>query len=139
MVEVARVRTAPSGATVEIPGQTVALLETPIYARTDGYIRQRNVEIGDRVKKGQLLMELDTPDLDQQIEQARATLAQSKAALSQVQASLIAAAAVWRWPASPPNATKPWWIKASCPSRITTLPPPRWKPERRTFTPPSRA
>src|SRR5277367_3822252 len=90
VVEVARVRTAPSGATVEIPGQTVALVETPIYARTDGYIRQRNVDIGDRVKKGQLLVELDTPDLDQQIEQARATIAQSNAALSQVQANLQA-------------------------------------------------
>jgi RND family efflux transporter MFP subunit len=90
VVEVARIRTAPSGATVEIPGQTVALLETPVYARTEGYIRQRNVEIGDRVKKGQLLLELDTPDLDQQIVQARATLAQSNAALAQVQASLQA-------------------------------------------------
>jgi RND family efflux transporter MFP subunit len=90
-VQVARVRTAPSEATVEIPGQTVALVETPIYARVDGYIRQRPVEIGDHVKKGQLMMELDTPDLDQQIVQARATLAQSQAALAQVQASLQAA------------------------------------------------
>jgi len=90
VVEVARVRTAPSGATVEIPGQTVALLETPLYARTDGYIRQRTVDMGDRVKKGQLLVELDTPDLDQQIEQARATLAQANAALSQVQANVQA-------------------------------------------------
>jgi RND family efflux transporter MFP subunit len=90
-VEVARVRTAPSEATVEIPGQTVALVETPIYARVDGYIRQRPVEIGDHVKKGQLMMELDTPDLDQQIVQARATLAQSQASLAQVQASLQAA------------------------------------------------
>ena len=88
VVDVARVRAAASEATVEIPGQTMALLETPIYARTDGYIRQRMVEMGDHVKKGQLLMELDTPDLDQQIEQARATLAQSKAALAQVEASL---------------------------------------------------
>jgi len=90
-VEVARVRTAPSEATVEIPGQTVALLDTPIYARVDGYIRQRPVEIGDHVKQGQLMMELDTPDLDQQIVQARATLAQSQAALAQVEASLQAA------------------------------------------------
>jgi RND family efflux transporter MFP subunit len=89
-VEVARIRTAPAGATVEIPGQTVALVETPVYARTEGYIRQRSVDIGDRVKKGQLMVELDTPDLDQQIAQARATLAQSNAALAQVQASLQA-------------------------------------------------
>ncbi len=90
VVEVARVRTASSEATVEIPGQTEALTETPIYARVDGYIRQRAVEMGDRVKKGQLLMELDTPDLDQQIQQARATLAQSQAALAQLQANLQA-------------------------------------------------
>src|SRR5579863_8541393 len=81
-VQVARVRTAPSEATVEIPGQTVALLDTPIYARVDGYIRQRPVEIGDHVKQGQLMMELDTPELDQQIVQARATLAQAQAALA---------------------------------------------------------
>ena len=90
-VQVASVRTAVSEATVEIPGQTVALLETPIYARVDGYIRERDVEIGDHVKKGQLMMELDTPDLDQQIQQARAVLAQSQAALAQVQANLQAA------------------------------------------------
>jgi RND family efflux transporter MFP subunit len=90
-VQVAHVRAAPSEATVEIPGQTVALLDTPIYARVDGYIRQRPVEIGDHVKKGQLMMELDTPDLDQQIVQARATLAQAQAALAQVQATLQAA------------------------------------------------
>ena len=89
-VNVARVRFAPSEATVELPGQTMALVETPIYARTDGYIRQRYVEIGDRVKKGQMLLSLDTPDLDQQIEQARATLAQSRAALAQLQANLQA-------------------------------------------------
>jgi RND family efflux transporter MFP subunit len=88
-VDVARVRAAPSEATVDIPGQTMALQETPIYARTDGYIKQRMVEMGDRVKKGQLLVELETPDLDQQIEQARATLAQSKAALAQLQATLV--------------------------------------------------
>ena len=89
-VNVAHVRFAPSEATVELPGQTVALVETPIYARTDGYISKRYVEIGDRVKKGQILLDLDTPDLDQQIEQARATLAQSKAALAQLQANLQA-------------------------------------------------
>jgi RND family efflux transporter MFP subunit len=89
-VNVARVRFAPSEATVELPGQTVALVETPIYARTDGYIRKRYVEIGDRVQKGQTLLDLDTPDLDQQIEQARATLAQSRAALAQLQANLQA-------------------------------------------------
>ena len=91
VVNVARVRMAASEATVELPGQTMALLETPVYARTEGYIKQRNVELGDRVKQGQLMIELDTPDLDQQIAQARATLGQSRAALAQLQANLQAA------------------------------------------------
>jgi RND family efflux transporter MFP subunit len=67
------------------------MVETPIYARADGYIRQRPVDIGNRVKKGQLLFEIETPELDQQIEQAKATLAQSKAALQQLRAALVAA------------------------------------------------
>jgi RND family efflux transporter MFP subunit len=91
VVNVGRVRLAPSEATVELPGQTMALVETPVFARTDGYIKERHVEMGDHVKKGQMLIELDTPDLDQQIEQARATLAQSRAALAQLQANLQAA------------------------------------------------
>jgi membrane fusion protein (multidrug efflux system) len=95
-VIVGRVRLAPSDATVEIPGQTAALQETPVYTRTDGYLKQRNVEIGQKVKKGDLLIELDTPDLDQQIEQARATLAQSKAALAQFQANAQALESTWK-------------------------------------------
>ncbi len=91
VVNVGRVRTAPSKAAVELPSQTVALLETPIYARADGYIKQRPVDIGSRVKKGDLLVEIETPDLEQQIEQARATVAQSRAALQQLRASLVAA------------------------------------------------
>jgi RND family efflux transporter MFP subunit len=95
-VTVSRLRVAPSDATVDIPGQTAALQETPMYTRTDGYIRQRNVEIGQKVKKGDLLVEIDTPDLDQQIAQARATLAQSKAALAQFQANAQALDSTWK-------------------------------------------
>ncbi|PYT15780.1 MAG: efflux RND transporter periplasmic adaptor subunit [Acidobacteria bacterium] len=90
-VNVGRVRAASSSSTVELPGQTVALVETPIYARADGYLKQRPVDIGYRVQKGQLLVEIETPELDQQISQARATLAQSRAALQQLRASLLAA------------------------------------------------
>jgi RND family efflux transporter MFP subunit len=95
-VTVVSPRIAPSDATVDIPGQTAALQETPVYTRTDGYLKQRNVEIGQKVKQGQLLIELDTPDLDQQIEQARATLAQSKAALAQFQANIQAMESTWK-------------------------------------------
>jgi RND family efflux transporter MFP subunit len=90
-VKVGRVRVAPSSSTVELPCQTVAMVETPIYARADGYLKQRPVDIGNRVKKGQLLVEIETPELDQQIDQARATLAQSKASVSQLRSSLVAA------------------------------------------------
>jgi RND family efflux transporter MFP subunit len=87
-VLVTKLRSAPSAATIEIAGQTVPLTEVSIYARTDGYIKERPVDLGNKVKSGDLLVRLDTPDLDQQIEQAKATLAQSKAALAQLKATV---------------------------------------------------
>lgn len=92
-VLVATLHDAPSAATIELSGQTQPLVETSLYARTDGYIKERPVDIGSRVKKGDLLLLLDTPDLDQQIAQAEATLAQSKAALAQLQATVRSNAA----------------------------------------------
>lgn len=89
-VLVTTLHSAPSAATIELSGQTEPLVETSLYARTDGYIKERPVDIGSRVKKGDLLVLLDTPDLDQQIAQAQATLAQSKAALAQLQATVRA-------------------------------------------------
>ena len=53
--------------------------ETAIYARVSGYVRSFGVEIGARVRKGQVLAELDTPDLDQQVDQAKAQLELAKA------------------------------------------------------------
>ena len=91
VVNVGHVTAAPAESSVELPCQTVAMVETPIYARADGYIRQRPVDIGDRVKKGDLLFEIETPELDQQIDQARATLAQSKASIEQLRAARVAA------------------------------------------------
>lgn len=91
VVNVGRVRVAPPRSTIEFPCQTLAMVETPVYARADGYIKQRPADIGDRVKKGQLLFEIETPELDQQIEQAHASVAQAKAALQQYQANLAAA------------------------------------------------
>ncbi len=96
VVLVGHAKLAPGDSTVEIPGQTAAFMETPLFARVDGYVKQRNAEIGQRVRKGEVLMELETPDLDQQIEQARATLAQSKAALAQLQATVHALASTMK-------------------------------------------
>ncbi len=62
-----------------LPGNVQAFIEAPIYARTTGYLKSWYVDIGGRVKNGQLLAEIDTPELDQQLQQARAELATAKA------------------------------------------------------------
>ena len=87
-MEVATARAASPLATLDLPGDMQALVDSPLFARVDGYLRTRLVDYGDRVKTGQLLAEIDTPELDQQISQARATLGQSQAALKELQADL---------------------------------------------------
>jgi RND family efflux transporter MFP subunit len=93
VVNVGRVRQSGAKSTIEIPGDLVARVETPLYARVDGYLKRRPVEIGDHVKKGDLLIEIETPDLDAQIAQGEATVAQSKATLQQLKAALAVAKA----------------------------------------------
>lgn len=58
-----------------LPGDIRAFNDAPIHARVSGYLKQWYTDIGARVKAGQLLAEIDTPDLDQQLDQARADLA----------------------------------------------------------------
>ncbi len=91
VVNVGRVRLSGAKSTIELPGDLVARVETPMYARVDGYLKQRPVDIGDHVKKGDLLIEIDTPDLDAQIAQGEATLAKSNATLQQLKAALAVA------------------------------------------------
>jgi RND family efflux transporter MFP subunit len=62
-----------------LPGNTQAFNDTPIYARTNGYLKRWYVDIGAHVKQGQLLAEIETPEIDQQLEQARADLKNSQA------------------------------------------------------------
>jgi multidrug efflux pump subunit AcrA (membrane-fusion protein) len=64
-----------------IPGDVQAYVETPIYARTDGYLKHWYVDIGGRVKDGQLLATIDTPEIDQQLKQAEAAQLQAQANL----------------------------------------------------------
>jgi len=71
-------RSAPQEEIV-LPGNIQAYIDAPIYARTSGYLKRWYVDIGGRVKNGQLLAEIDTPELDQQLQQARADLATAKA------------------------------------------------------------
>ncbi len=62
-----------------LPGNMEAFTDTPIYARTDGYLRRWYFDIGAHVKAGQLLAEIETPELDQQLAQAQADLATAEA------------------------------------------------------------
>lgn len=86
-VRVATVRASGDLMKVTLPATTTAFEAANIFARASGYIEKRYVDIGDRVKKGDLLAEITAPELDQQIAQAQATLAQNQAALQQAEAS----------------------------------------------------
>jgi RND family efflux transporter MFP subunit len=94
-VAVAAVEASPLVSSVTLPGTTAAFAVASIYARATGYIDNRNVDIGDHVKKDELLAELAVPELDEQIGQNEATLDQLKAAVRQAQANATLAAATW--------------------------------------------
>jgi RND family efflux transporter MFP subunit len=64
-----------------LPGNVQAYVETPIYARTNGYLKHWYVDIGGRVKEGQLLATIDTPEVDQQLNQAEAAQLQAQASM----------------------------------------------------------
>jgi RND family efflux transporter MFP subunit len=74
---------------IELPGNTQAFTDAPIYARTSGYLKQWYLDIGAHAKRGQLLAEIETPELDQQLEQAENELktAQANLQLAQITAT----------------------------------------------------
>ena len=74
---------------IALPGNTQAFTDTPVYARTSGYLKKWYFDIGARVHKGQLLADIETPELDQQLEQAQADLknAQANLQLAQITAA----------------------------------------------------
>jgi len=90
LVSVATTRPEPIGGNTELvlPGNLEANYDAPIYARTSGYLRRWLVDIGSRVHKGQLLAEIDAPEVDQQLRQAEADLktAQANRAIADVTA-----------------------------------------------------
>ncbi len=75
-----------------LPGTMEAFVEAPIYARTNGYLKKWYHDIGSRVRQGELLADIDTPEVDQQLSQARADLAtaQANAHLSEITSSRYA-------------------------------------------------
>jgi RND family efflux transporter MFP subunit len=64
---------------ITLPANTQAYIDTPIYARTNGYLRKWYADIGTRVHRGQILADIETPELDQQVEQAQSDLATARA------------------------------------------------------------
>jgi RND family efflux transporter MFP subunit len=74
LVDVITVKKAPSTLPLKLPGETASWYESIIYARVDGYVAKWNADIGDHVKKGQILATIETPDLDAQLNAARAKL-----------------------------------------------------------------
>ncbi|MEH2265454.1 efflux RND transporter periplasmic adaptor subunit [Nostoc sp.] len=87
-VNVMTPRRATGTTNLELPGSVVALNQTTVYARSTGYLRRWYADIGDRVQAGQLLAEIDSPDIDQQVLQAKAELIQAQANVLQTRASL---------------------------------------------------
>jgi len=86
-VSVVKAVAVDAGRLLTLPAGLVANQQTLVYARASGYVSRWLVDIGDRVKKGQLLVELDTPELDKQLAQARASLSQTIASLAQAEAN----------------------------------------------------
>ncbi|HKE31335.1 MAG TPA: efflux RND transporter periplasmic adaptor subunit [Candidatus Angelobacter sp.] len=90
-VAVIKPSSEPSSDELVLPAQLQAYVESPIYSRTNGYLMRWYKDIGSRVKKGDLLADIDTPEIDQELSQA-------KAAREQIQAQLeLAKSSAERW------------------------------------------
>jgi RND family efflux transporter MFP subunit len=91
LVSTTNPRRAPAEFDLPLPGSMEPILVTGIWARTNGYLQARYVDIGDRVARGQLLADIDTPEVDQQLMQAIATTNQDKANVAKFEADLALA------------------------------------------------
>jgi RND family efflux transporter MFP subunit len=87
-VSVVRAVAAESGRELSLPATLAPYQRTFVFARASGFVRRWLVDIGSRVHKGDLLVELETPELTQQLQQAKATVLQREAALAQARANL---------------------------------------------------
>src|SRR5579863_3981043 len=86
-VNVVVVEQAPGNSDLVLPGNIQAVTEAPVLARASGYIKTRYADIGDRVKEGQLVAEIEAPELDQQVRQAKASVDQTRSALEEAEAN----------------------------------------------------
>jgi RND family efflux transporter MFP subunit len=94
-VRTAAIKASDSVMSVTWPGTTEAFEQANIYARASGYISKRNVDIGSRVKAGDLLVAITAPEVEHQIAQAQGTLEQLRAALLQAEANRDLAQVTW--------------------------------------------
>ena len=81
-VNVTLPRVLGSASEISLPGNTQAFNDTPIYARTNGYLKQWYVDIGAHVRKGQLMAVIETPEIDEQLQVAKANLQSAQADLN---------------------------------------------------------
>lgn len=88
VVTVVKVGRSDARSELILPGSVQAVTEAPVLARASGYVRRRYVDIGDRVSEGQPLAEIEAPELDRQIQQARAALEQARSSVQQAEAAL---------------------------------------------------
>ena len=87
VVNVSVVGRAGASASLVLPGNIQAVTEAPVLARATGYVKKRYVDIGDRVKEGQVLADIEAPEMQQEIQQAQASVTQTKAAIDQANAA----------------------------------------------------
>ena len=86
----------PASTELQLPGHTYAYYEAPIYAQTSGYLKMWYHDIGAKVKAGDILGEIDTPEVDQELSQAKAVLATAKAQLALATANFNEAKRLWQ-------------------------------------------
>ena len=91
VVEAVKVQSPKDQAGLVVPGTTIALTDAYIYARANGYLKKRFVDIGDKVKKDQLLAIIEAPDLDAQVAQAKEQVRQAQQQLEQQRSQLALA------------------------------------------------
>jgi len=88
IVSTSQVKAAPPSSELLLPGNTQAVTVAAIYARASGYVSKRLVDIGSKVKAGQLLAVIESPEVDQELAQAKANAQQARAAVEQAKATL---------------------------------------------------
>lgn len=89
VVVTAQAHVAPPTSELSLPGNIEAVYVSSLYARTNGYVKRRLVDIGDKVRAGQLLAEIESPEIDQELAQARAAASQTRAAYEQAKANVV--------------------------------------------------